>query len=68
MTSKTNRSSEQSLERFKPVLAYALAHSSAEEASVVMYAHLPAGQKICDGRNRLVRAARTGTYCQDEIA
>jgi hypothetical protein len=65
---KKNRSSETSLERVKPVAAYALAHASAQETPIIMHTHLSASQKIRNSGNGLVGALRAGTHSQDKIA
>jgi hypothetical protein len=44
-----------------------LANAGAQETSVILYAHLAAGQKIRHCCNRFCAAARAGTNCQDQI-
>ncbi len=44
-----------------------LANAGAQEASVILHAHLAAGQKICDRCHRFFAALRARTDCQDQI-
>src|SRR5262249_4487584 len=46
---------------------YYLANAGAQETSLILYAYLPAGQKIGDGCHHLCAAARAGTNRQDQI-
>jgi hypothetical protein len=43
-------------------------NAGAQEASVILYAHLAARQKVCDRCHRFFAASRAGTDCQDQIA
>src|SRR5262245_49524637 len=44
-----------------------LAHAGAQETSVILYAHLAAGQKIGDRCDHLCAASRTRTHRQNQI-
>jgi hypothetical protein len=48
-------------------LASRLTNADAQEASVILQTHPAAGEKVCDGCDRLSAATRARADCQDEI-
>ena len=51
----------------KPSGGPGLANPDAQEAPVVLQTHPAAGEKVCNGRDRLPITTRAGADCQDQI-